>query len=82
MVAAGELGTLQIKDQVVGTADALLPLRHTLGRRVLWRIIDWQATTAGSAPNLQRDATTSKDILVLASYTAGTVSIEIEGIDG
>ena len=52
-------------------------LQHNLGRRVMWRVVDW-TTSLSSAPALSRNTKeTTENLLVLNSYILGTISIEV-----
>lgn len=68
------------EDQTCGTAGATLVLRHGLGRRARWRVVDWARTTPGGNHGLERSATGTNDenTLTLASYVAGVATIEVE----
>ena len=60
-----------------GTAGATITLRHNLGRVPRWRVVDWARTTPGGTHGLERSSS-DETTLVLASYVAGTATIEVE----
>ncbi|MBP9106039.1 MAG: hypothetical protein KBF56_04740 [Gemmatimonadaceae bacterium] len=67
------------EDIACGTAGATVVLRHGLGRRARWRVVDWTRTTPGGTHGLERSATgNDENTLTLASYVAGTATIEVE----
>lgn len=69
--------SVDFQDVAVSPAGALVSLPHGFGTRVRWWLVDWESSGT-SAPVLKRDATSTNDTLVLASYVAGTVTIRIE----
>ena len=61
-------------DQACGAAGAQFTVTHKLGRSPQWRVCGWRGAAAGpSLVEVSRDANT----LVLASYVAGTVDLEV-----
>jgi hypothetical protein len=61
-------------DQVAGT----VAVRHALGRRVRWAVVDWIPATEGEVHVLQRDADrTTDEVLALRSYVPGTLTLEV-----
>ena len=67
------------EDVACGTAGATVVLRHGLGRRARWRVVDWARTTPGGTHGLERSAAGNDDnTLTLASYVAGVATIEVE----
>lgn len=67
--------TILFQDVAVSTAGATVSLRHGLGRRAFWIVVDWQASTPGNAPNIQTNTSSDTSTLILQSYTAGTASV-------
>lgn len=66
----------------VGSAGAKLRIRHNLGKRVQWRPIGWYGKGVVNGHSLvsdEADAAPETDIntLVLRSYVAGTVDLEV-----
>ncbi len=68
---------LDFEDRAVdSTGTTLYRFEHRLGGRVRWWVVDWQSSVG--SPWLNRDATTSNDVLVLVSLVSGTATIRIE----
>jgi hypothetical protein len=67
------------EDVPVHTVGTQIKLRHGLGRRVRWSVVDWQPTVAGNAPNIEcfQSEQTDPNLLILRSYVAGTATIEV-----
>jgi hypothetical protein len=67
------------EDVSVGTGGATVRLRHGLGRTARWAVVEWRRTTPGGTHGLERSTSTEndRDTLVLASYVAGTATIEV-----
>lgn len=57
-------------------------LRHGLGRRARWRVVDWTRTIPGGTHGLERGISTSytndETTLTLLSFVQGTATIEVE----
>lgn len=66
-----------IFQDLAAVAGVSLPIRHGLGRRVNWLVVDWAPGTAGQAANFARQTVTTSDQLVLLPVNSGTVSIMI-----
>lgn len=69
----------------VGTSGAKLRLAHGFNRAVLWFVVGWRGNGVTAAPALVSDELdaspeTTSNTLVLRSYVAGTVDIEIWGL--
>ncbi len=67
----------------VSTAGALVSLNHGLSAPVRWWVTVWTRPVAAgayptTAPILVQDASTTPDILVLKSYTAGRAVVRVE----
>lgn len=60
-----------------GSGGALVRISHGLGREVRWAVVDWRRTTPGGWHGLERASQTDENTLVLASYVAGTATIEV-----
>lgn len=64
----------RVLNQTVGTGGAQFTITHKLGYVPTWRPIGWRGAAGGhSLVEVSRDANT----LVLASYVAGTVDLEL-----
>ena len=81
---AAQNDSVVFQDKVVGAAGEPFVMSHGLNRRVNWKVVDWSdipgnpPTAVTVAPILVRDTTLStNNTLVLRSYAAGNVSIEV-----
>ncbi len=69
---------LDFEDVTCAGSGAAIRLRHGFGGRVRWWPVDYLSTGTPAAPILERGAATDANVLVLLSYTTGTVSIRVE----
>ena len=75
--------SIVFQDYAAQPMGAVIRLNHGLNRRVMWRVVDWgdfvdPPSTVFVAPALVKDQTlTTANELVLRSYSAGLVSIEV-----
>lgn len=58
-------------------AGGTMQFPHRFPGRVRWTIVDWEGAAAWS---FRKDASTSKDVLVLYSAVAGTVTVRVEPV--
>lgn len=64
---------------VPGSGSVTLP--HGLGGRVRWWLVDWQPSSTGTRPALEKDgAKTTTGVLVLKSAAAGTATVRVEKV--
>ena len=67
-------GAIVFEGRVVGDSGATVTLDHRLGRAPFWRVVGWRGAAAGhSIVEVSRD----ERALVLASYEAGIVDLEV-----
>lgn len=70
------------EDVACGAGGATVVLRHGLGRRARWRVVDWTRTTPGGSHGLERGISTAntndENTLTLLSFVQGTATIEVE----
>lgn len=77
-LSTGEVSPIYFED-VTFSSDSTtrVVLRHGLGRRVRWSIVDWQNDTF-SSPSVWRDASqTDNDTLVLQTGSDGVATIRV-----
>lgn len=60
---------------VDATGTTLYRFSHNFAGRVRWLVVDWEGA---AAYDLSKDATTTDDVLVLISRSAGTATIRVE----
>lgn len=70
------------EDVACPAGGATVVLRHGLGRRARWRVVDWTRTIPGGTHGLERGISTAntndENTLTLLSFVAGTATIEVE----
>ena len=81
-LTTGETAPIYFEDLDV-TSSSMVPLRHGLGRRVRWSVVDWSSTATGDACVLERNldpgvGTIGDDnTLALRSYCDGRVTVRV-----
>lgn len=63
-------------DLKVGNSGAKVMLRHSLGRRARWEVVDWKRTTSGGWHGLERFSDDG-NTLTLASYIDGVATVRV-----
>ncbi len=72
---------VDFEDVTVDAVGTLFTLRHGLGGRVRFWVVDFRVVGAAGAPIIQRDATeTTNDVLGLRSYKEAEVTIRVEEV--
>jgi hypothetical protein len=70
------------EDVACPAGGATVVLRHGLGRRARWRVVDWMRPIPGGSHGLERSKssndTNDENTLTLLSFIAGTATIEVE----
>lgn len=70
------------EDIACPAGGATVVLRHGLGRRARWRVVDWMRPIPGGSHGLERSKssndTNDENTLTLLSFIAGTATIEVE----
>lgn len=71
--------TVYFRDVAVdGTGSVKYPFEHRFGGRVNYTVVRWKPTTLGDPHDLEVDASTTDDRLVLVSGWAGVATVRVE----